>query len=48
MKEDECKKFANTEVQVNSILSWLPRMVYHKDKLTKEVGKHRKQYGLGV
>lgn len=48
MKEDVSKEYPDTESQVKGILSWLPRMEYHKDKLTKEVARHRKLYGLKV
>jgi len=43
---DICKEYENTEEQVRGILDWLPRMAYHKDKLYREVRKHRKEYGL--
>ena len=48
MKEQTCRMYSNTEAQVKGILSWLPRMEKHKDILTKEVKKHRKQYGLNI
>jgi hypothetical protein len=48
MKEEECKLFSNTEMQVNSILVWLPRMSLHRDKLYKKVANNRKNYGLEV
>lgn len=46
MKEEECKKFSSTDAQVNSILTWLPRMKLHRDKLAKKVEHARKIYGL--
>lgn len=39
-------QYDKAEAQVEGILGWLPRMRQHKDKLTKEVEKHRKQYKL--
>jgi hypothetical protein len=48
MKEDVCKEYPDTQSQVDGIISWLPRMAYHKDKLVKSVAKNRKEYGLGV
>ena len=48
MKEEVCKEYEDTESQVNGILSWLPRMEYHRGKLTKAVSKNRKHYGLKV
>ena len=46
MKEDVCKEYHSTDAQVKGILSWLPRMELHRDKLTKTVEKYRKEYGL--
>ena len=46
MKEDVCKEYHSTDAQVQGILSWLPRMELHRDKLTKTVEKYRKEYGL--
>ena len=48
MKEEVCKEYANTDSQVNGILSWLPRMAKHREVLKEEVAKHRKQYGLQI
>lgn len=48
MKEDECRKFLNTNVQVNAILSWLPRMECHWGKLAERVKKNRAKYGLKI
>ena len=42
MKEDVCKEYPNTEAQVNGILSWLPRMSEHRERLTKAVTRARK------
>jgi hypothetical protein len=46
VKEDVCKQYANTNLQVQGIIYWLPRMLNHRDKLEKYVNKYRKQYGL--
>jgi hypothetical protein len=46
MKEEVCKEYDDTNAQVVGILSWLPRMSVHRDKLAEEVKKHRKSYGL--
>ena len=46
MKEDECKNFDDTKAQVDSIIGWLPRMSSKRKALEKNVGKHRKKYGL--
>lgn len=48
MKEDECKKFTDANSQVDNILTWLPRMKVHRDKLVKRVSQNRKRYGLNV
>ncbi len=48
MKEDVCKEYEDTEAQVEGILSWLSRMRQYRDKLKKEVEKHRGQYKLKV
>jgi hypothetical protein len=48
MKEEECKLFSDTQVQVDSILTWLPRMKEHQDKLFNEVKEHRIKYGLNI
>jgi hypothetical protein len=48
MKEEICKEYPDVKSQVAGILSWLPRMEYHKDKLVKVVSKNRKLYKLGV
>jgi hypothetical protein len=46
VREDVSKQFPDTNTQVQSILLWLPRMAWHKDRLEKYVNKYRKQYGL--
>ena len=43
MKEEECKKFIDTEEQVDSILKWLPRMELHRDRLTNKVKSNRRK-----
>ena len=48
MKKDVCEEYVDTEAQVNGILEWLPRMKAHRDKLVKEVTRHRKKYGLKI
>ncbi len=46
MKQEECEKFEDTNAQVAEILSWLPRMEFHKKRLNDKVSKSRKSYGL--
>jgi len=48
MKEDVCKEYSNTESQVNGILSWCPRMKFHRELLVKAVNKNRKKFGLKI
>lgn len=46
MEEEVCREYDDTDSQVEGILSWLPRMAKHRERLTKEVQKHRKKCGL--
>jgi hypothetical protein len=48
MQEEECAKFEDTEEQVDFILTWLPRMELHKDRLAKKIAFNRKKFGLEV
>jgi hypothetical protein len=48
MKKEECEKFSSTDAQVNSILTWLPRMAIHREKLAKKVEHARKSFGLNL
>ena len=48
MKEEICKQFKNTDAQVVEILSTMPRMAKHRDKLNDTVKSYRKQYKLTV
>ena len=48
MKEDVCKEYADSTLQTDGILEWLPRMKDHRDVLLKEVKKHRGKYQLTV
>ena len=46
MKEEECKKFIDTQTQVDSIITWLPRMSEKYNELYKEVSNHRRKFNL--
>lgn len=48
MGEEISKQHEDTESQVEGILSWLPRMKLHRDRLKDKVKRHRKKYGLKV
>jgi hypothetical protein len=48
MEKEECEKFSITDTQVNSILTWLPRMALHRDKLANKVEQARKNFGLNL
>lgn len=48
MSEEISKKYVNADAQVDGVISWLPRMKVHRDRLLKEVSKRRKKYGLIV
>ncbi len=48
MKEEECKKFEDTESQVDFIIGWCPRLEQKREALSKEVEKHRKQFRVKV
>jgi len=48
MSEGISKQYNNAEAQVEGIISWMPRMKQHRDKLKKAVVKHRKEYKLNI
>lgn len=48
MKEDVCKEYKDTEAHVNGVLSWLPRMKMHRERLKNKIEKQRKRYGLKI
>lgn len=46
VKKEISELYADTKSQVDFILTWLPRMAEHRDKIEKYVKTYRKQLGL--
>lgn len=48
IKEEVCREYADSEVQVEGILGWLPRMAKYRGMLLEEVRAKRISYRLKV
>lgn len=48
MHKEVCEEYEDSEVQVDGILGWLPRMEEYRELLLEEVKQRRQKYGLKI